>query len=197
MKNIYKCLLERHENCEGANLSTKSIYKSKKNKQKNPQKTSDYFTLKEKMTVVNSVNQIKTTLVWDLRELPSCTHCRPEKTIFYKVYTVMDYLYQQFCYFQWIRNRKSIETRGYLICTKGRSPRVLIRLSSVLMIFLFCIIVQHKNTFPVVTIWNPGKKEPMNEHLNMIFLSLSFSLPSQYVNPSKNQPINGHALECG
>jgi hypothetical protein len=31
----------------------------------------------------------------------------------------------------------------------------------------------------------------------MIFLSLSLSLPSQYVNPSKNEPINGDALECG
>jgi hypothetical protein len=37
----------------------------------------------------------------------------------------------------------------------------------------------------------------MNEHLNMTFLPLSLSLPSQYVNPSKNEPINGHDLECG
>jgi hypothetical protein len=94
-------------------------------------------------------------------------------------------------------NRKSTETRSYLICTRGRSPRVLIRLPSVLVFFLFCIIVKHKSTFPVVTKWNPGKNEPMNEHLNMTFLSLSLSLPSQYVNPSKNEPINGHALECG
>jgi hypothetical protein len=55
-------------------------------------------------------------------------------------------------------NRKSIETQGYLICTSGRSTRVLIRLPSVLMFFLFCIIVKHKNTFPVVTLWNPGEK---------------------------------------
>jgi hypothetical protein len=75
--------------------------------------------------------------------------------------------------------------KGYLMCTRGHSPQVLIRLPSVLMFFFFCIIVQHKNTFPVVTIWNPGKKKPMNEHLNMIFLSLSLSLPSQYVNPAK------------
>jgi hypothetical protein len=40
-------------------------------------------------------------------------------------------------------NRKSTETRGYLICTRGRSPRVLIRLPSVLMFFLFCIIDKH------------------------------------------------------
>jgi hypothetical protein len=55
-------------------------------------------------------------------------------------------------------NRKSIETRGYLICTRGRSPRVLIRLPSVLMLFLFCIIVKHKNTLSVVKIWHPRKK---------------------------------------
>jgi hypothetical protein len=72
-------------------------------------------------------------------------------------------------------NRKSIETRGYLICPRGRSPRVLFRLPSV----FFCIKVKYKNTFLVVRIWNPRKKQPMNEHLNMIFLSLSLSLPLQ------------------
>jgi hypothetical protein len=56
-------------------------------------------------------------------------------------------------------NRKSIETRGYLIYTRGRCPEftppsiiILIRLPSVLMFFLFCVIVKHKNTFPDTTI---------------------------------------------
>jgi hypothetical protein len=108
-------------------------------------------------------------------------------------------LYYNLCFFKiyMFSNRKSIGTRGYLISTRGWCLRILIRLSSVLMLFLFCVIVKHKNTFPVVTIWNSGKKEPMNKHLNMIFLSLFLSLTSQYVNPSKNEPINGHALECG
>jgi hypothetical protein len=72
-------------------------------------------------------------------------------------------------FFVSISNGKSIETWGNLICT------VLIRFLSVLMFFIFCIIVKHKNTFPVVTIWNPGKKEPMNEHLYDISVSFPFS----------------------
>jgi hypothetical protein len=82
-------------------------------------------------------------------------------------------------------NRKSIETRGYLICTRGRSPRVLIRLPSVLMFFLFCIIVKHKNTFPVVTIWNPGKKvtyEQASEcdiSVTFIFSAVTICKPQQ------------------
>jgi hypothetical protein len=57
----------------------------------------------------------------------------------------------------YLSNRKSIETRGKLICTRGRNPRLLIKLPIVLMFFLFCIIVKHKNTLPVVAIWNPRK----------------------------------------
>jgi hypothetical protein len=61
----------------------------------------------------------------------------------------------------------------------------------------WCSLVKNKNTFPDITIWNPRKKEPMNEHLNMILLSLSLSPSSQYVNPKQNEPIHGHALQCG
>jgi hypothetical protein len=43
----------------------------------------------------------------------------------------------------------------------------------------------------------PREKVTNERASDMIFLSLSFSLPSQKVNPSKNEPINGHALECG
>jgi hypothetical protein len=75
-----------------------------------------------------------------------------------------------------ISNRKSIETRGYLVCTRGRSPRVLIRMPSVLMFFLFCIIVKHKNTFPVVTIWNPGKKYQWTSILIWYFCRCPFSV---------------------
>jgi hypothetical protein len=30
-----------------------------------------------------------------------------------------------------------------------------------------------------------------------VAFTLSLSLPPQYANPSKNEPINEHALECG
>jgi hypothetical protein len=88
-----------------------------------------------------------------------------------------------------ISNRNSTETRGYLICTRGRSPPNINQIAECFGVFLFCIIVKHKNTFPVVTILNPGKKLPMNEHLNMTLLPLSLSLPTKYVTPAKNEPI--------
>jgi hypothetical protein len=43
----------------------------------------------------------------------------------------------------------------------------------------------------------PGKNEPMNEHQNMTFLSLSLSLPSQYVNPGKMSKSMGMLWSAG
>jgi hypothetical protein len=75
----------------------------------------------------------------------------------------------------------------------GVGPRVFIRLPSILMFFLFCIIVKHKNTFPVVTIWNPGKKAT-NERASGYDIPVAFSFSSV---SSKTETINGHGLECG
>jgi hypothetical protein len=88
-------------------------------------------------------------------------------------------------------NRKSIETWGYLICTRGLSPRVLIRLLSVLN---HSLSLKH---VPCCHNMKPRQKGT-NERTSEYDISNAFPFSAVTIcDASKNEPIKGHALECG
>jgi hypothetical protein len=51
-----------------------------------------------------------------------------------------------------VSNKKSTETRGYLICTRGRSPPSINQITECFGVLSLLYHSQHKNTFPVVTL---------------------------------------------
>jgi hypothetical protein len=90
-------------------------------------------------------------------------------------YSSLHRIKERFC----LRNRKSIETRGYLICTRGRSPRVLIRLLSVFdVLFLLYLIVKHKKRSLLTQYETPGKSNQWTSIWIWYFCRFPF-LPSQ------------------
>jgi hypothetical protein len=89
-------------------------------------------------------------------------------------------------FLSWISNRKSIETRGYPTCMRGRSPWVLIRLSSVLMFFLFCIIVKH-----VPCCHNMKLREKVtNERVSEYDISVAFPFSSVTISKPQQKWAN-------